>query len=376
MSETRYTLDGSEDLEKWIDSVCREISRDIQAFVPASRLQALALAGGYGRGEGGVLRSTERDAPYNDLEFFVFLAGSSRLNEKRYGARIHELEQRMTAKIGIDVEFKISSLESIASGPTTMFGYDLVNGHRIFAGADDALAVCRHHADATRIPPQEAIRLLMNRCSGLLFAKQRLEGTSFTTADADFVARNIAKAQLALGDALLAISGRYHWSCRERHERLKSITESPIPLASLLSFHQDGVEFKLHPHTSSATREELMELHEKVSSNAWLVWRHVEEFRLKHPIITPMSYAGAHTKCPETFALKNALLRLRTFGINGWLTGQTFRYPREALLNSLTILLWDTKAADFPWLSRQLVSPVGNWSDAVAAYQKLWNRYN
>jgi len=376
MKEARYTIDGSDALELLIRDTCREISREMQSFIPSRILQALALAGGYGRGEGGVLKTQSGDAPYNDLEFFLFLSGSSRLHERRYGAAMHELEQRMTKKIGIDVEFKIASLASIAAGQTTMFTYDLVHGHRIFAGAVDALRSCSHHTDATRIPAHEATRLLMNRCSGLLFAKQRLEAKSFSASDADFVARNIAKAQLALGDALLAINGRYHWSCVERHERLKQIPNSPIPLDELLSFHKSGVDFKLHPHVSSATREQLSELHAQVTTQAWAVWRRVEESRLKRTMLTPQDYASPHNKCPETSPLKNALLRLRTFGINGWLSKQRFRYPREALLNALALLLWAPQSVDFSWLTSQFVSPIHNWQDAVSAYQKLWARYN
>ncbi|PYL00604.1 MAG: hypothetical protein DME19_04505, partial [Verrucomicrobia bacterium] len=76
---------------------------------------------------------------------------------------------------------------------------------------------------AERIPLCEATRLLMNRCSGLLFARERLECAEFSPVDADFVERNLAKAQLAFGDAVLTAFGRYHWSCLERHKRLKSL---------------------------------------------------------------------------------------------------------------------------------------------------------
>ncbi|MFN9025748.1 MAG: hypothetical protein ACK5VX_06105, partial [Akkermansiaceae bacterium] len=163
----RYTIDGSDTLESQIGDICVEIGREIKKIIPENRLQALALAGGYGRGEGGVLRGQDGDQPYNDLEFFLFIAGSPRLNERKFRSAIHDLEHRMTGKLGIEVEFKITSLEALADGPTTMFSYDLLAGHRIFAGTEDALAACRPHADPSRIPRHEATRLLMNRCSGL-----------------------------------------------------------------------------------------------------------------------------------------------------------------------------------------------------------------
>lgn len=372
----RYTIDGSDALESQIHEICVEIGGEIERIVPAHRLQALALAGGYGRGEGGVLRTEQGDRPYNDLEFFLLIAGSPRSNERKFGAAIHEMEHRMSEKLGIEVEFKISSLETLVNGPTSMFIYDLVAGHRIFAGKEDALAACRHHADASRIPMHEATRLLMNRCSGLLFAKERLERTGFSREDADFVARNIAKAQLAIGDSLLAVMGRYHWSCRERHQRLLQLDEPGLPMEEVRTFHQQGVEFKLHPVMSAASRESLATLHRDVSHIAWEIWKLIEGKRLGMKISTAMDYATHGNKCPETLGIKNALIRFRAFGWRGWSGGSVCRYPRESLLNTLPVLLWQPQRADSAWLSRQLVTPVAGWNDAVAAYQKLWSRYN
>src|SRR5947199_6504474 len=104
-----------------------------------------------------------------------------------------------------------------------MFYYDLVSGHRLVHGTDEWLGQCEHHRAAHRIPLHEATRLLMNRCSGLLFAQERLARVPFSAEDADFVGRNLAKAKLAFGDVVLAMRGQYHWSCRERQKRLKKL---------------------------------------------------------------------------------------------------------------------------------------------------------
>lgn len=68
---------------------------------------------------------------------------------------------------------------------------------------------CEHHDDATRIPLPEATQRLLNRCSDLLFAKERLAQDKFCAAEADFVGRNLAKAKLALDDVVLAMAGRF-----------------------------------------------------------------------------------------------------------------------------------------------------------------------
>lgn len=375
----RYTRDGSDALEKRLAETCEELGRAVREIVPADKLRGLVLAGGYGRGEGGVLSTPDGDAPYNDLEFFLLIDGPPRLNEKRYGAAIHALEQRMTPVIGIDVEFKITSLAKLESGDTTMFSYDLVCGHQVVTGPPDLLKNCAHHRDACRIPMHEATRLLMNRCSGLLFAADRLAKPDFSQEDADFTARNIAKAQLALGDVVLATLGLYHWSCLTRHDRLLAVTEIALPMAELQEFHSTGVIFKLHPNPHGASRETLAALHHRVSAAAWQVWSWVEEKRLTKPFPSPAAYAlGGLNKCPESLPLKNALLRLRTFGPRSLIGPDRMRYPRESLLQCLALLLWDRNAgaANMSFLSRQLGTAATDWQHAIPAYAILWARYN
>ncbi|MGL5019957.1 MAG: hypothetical protein ACRDBP_17610 [Luteolibacter sp.] len=375
MSAPRFTRDGSDALESLIAETCLEIGHEVTRIVPADKFQALLLGGGYGRGEGGVLSTPDGDAPYNDLEFFLLISGHPRLNERRYGAAIHALEHRMTEKLGIEVEFKILSLEKLISSPTTMFYYDLVCGHRVTVGAPNVLQVCSHHADAARIPMHEATRLMMNRCSSLLFAAERLSRSDFSREDLDFTARNIAKAQLALGDVILTTLGKYHWSCIQRHQALASIHEPALPMADLLAFHKDGVAFKLRPCPGSSTRDELQALHQAVTQAAWAVWSWQEHKRLGISTASPADYAHGGNKCPETSPLKNTLIRLRAFGAKGL---RSSRYPREGLLNSLSLLLWapELVPANTDWLSRQLVSAVTNRQQAIAAYEKLWHRFN
>ena len=144
------------------------------------------------------------------------MRGPDCLNERRYQAALHSLGERLSSLAGVEVEFKILSLEKLRGSSASMFYYDLVMGHHRLWGAESLLADCAHHCAAERIPLAEATRLLMNRCSGLLFAREQLFREPFPLEAADFVGRNHAKAQLALGDVVLTAHQQYHWSCRER----------------------------------------------------------------------------------------------------------------------------------------------------------------
>src|SRR6185436_5065391 len=98
--------------------------------------------------------------------------------------------------------------------------YDLVCGHRWLIGDDALFAGFERHRQAHLLPPAEATRLLINPCTGLLLARHKIQACPLDSVAADFVGRNLAKLQLALGDAVLTLLGQYHSSCRERHRRL------------------------------------------------------------------------------------------------------------------------------------------------------------
>jgi hypothetical protein len=371
---TRFTRDGSPALEARLASICHAIRDAVSRVIPPHRLEALALGGGYGRGEGGVLATPAGDAPYNDIECFVFIRGSILLNERRFRKTLHHEAEALSELAGIEVEFKILSLARLRQSPPSMFYYDLVMGHRWLIGDDSLLADCEHHRDPTRIPPHEATRLLFNRCSGLLYARQRLEQSTFSDADADFVNRNLFKARLALGDAWLAATGRYHWSCLARHQALANSSDPWARL--LLSQHRSGVAFKLLPQLChAADRDRLQIEHTQLTDLARQLWLYIEGLRLglRFASISDYTRFAGHL-CPEHPSLRNAAINLRTFGPRGLLSPFATRYPRERLFRALALMLWcpqDDHTA--PCLASCLNTTP---SSSPRAYERLWHRFN
>ena len=379
----RFTLDGSAALEHHLDSVCAEVREGVYALIPGPQLDGLLLGGGYGRGEGGVLRTDSGDQPYNDLEFYVFVRGNAVLGERRYRAPLQALGNRLSPSAGLEVEFKVLTLDKLRSAAPSMFYYDLMASHRWLIGDDSLLAGCGHHCDPRNIPLSEATRLLMNRCSGLLFSAERLRREQFGSEEADFVGRNLAKTQLALGDALLAASGQYHWSCRERRLRLPNLRTfgNERWREVICRHHADGVVFKLHPVRSAASREILAQQHVELSGLARQFWLWLENRRLGTDFITPREYALSTTdKCPETSLLRNLFVNARTFGGARAFQIRSVRYPRQRLLHSLCLLLWEDQALNDASMLRALQQDLNtratDFAGLVDAYEQLWHRFN
>ena len=378
---TRFTTDGSEALEARLSLLIEKVRAGVEEIVGINRLEALVLGGGYGRGEGGVLCTAQGDQPYNDLEFYVFTRGNRLLDERRFRKQLEKLGERLSTDAGLHVEFKIDSLKRLQSSRVSMFSYDLVSKHRMICGAEDLFASSAHHKNSSAIPLSEATRLLFNRCTGLLMVRELLGSASLNDHNADFAGRNIAKAQLALGDAALTVFGKYHWSCRERYERLRLLDSAAVPeLPALIEHHHQGVAFKLHPRRVRQTSVEFERQHGAISGLAERIWMWVEAKRLNQDFVSPIEYA-LHTgqKCPEQNPWKNYLLSLRTFGAGAALDPRACRYPRERLFNSLPLLLWNDQGSRAPNLRRhlqkQLRSSATDWMGLVGAYKQVWAIY-
>jgi hypothetical protein len=366
--KTRFTIDGSDELEQQLAGVCRQIAGAVGELIPADRLEGLLLGGGYGRGEGGVLRTPEGDRPYNDLEFYVLIRGPVFLNDRRYRQALRELGERLSPSAGLEVEFKILSLDRLLSSPVSMFYYDLVAGHQCLIGRSGLLDSCAQHQHPENIPLHEATRLLMNRCSGLLFALERLRRPDFNAEDADFVGRNLAKAQLAFGDVVLTVHGLYDQSCRERHQRLMNFDSAEdLPwLDDVRRHHAEGVAFKLYPRRCDASREILLSRHAELSALGRELWLWLEERRLHVRFSSPREYACSPVdKCPETSPWRNRLVHWKMSGLAAALRPEARRYPRQQLFHNLSLLLWDTPEASSP-----------EFRGRVEAYAEDWRRFN
>jgi hypothetical protein len=383
----RFTLDGSDALERRLEWICQDILLRVLKLIPASRLEAVLLGGGYGRGEGGVLQTQEGDRPYNDLEFYVCVNGNQFFRRRQYQTRLHHLAAELTGMIGIDVEFQVISRQCLAQAETSMFYYDLVSGHRWLWGDETMLAACQQLRSAQAIPASEATRLLMNRCTGLLLAAEKLRQTQFDREDADFIGRNIAKAQLALGDAVLTSFGQYDWSCLERGARLNRLLACrKFPWGTAVGRHHvAGVEFKLHPRRAEVRRRELASNHMEVTVLAGEVWLWLENRRLGQDFPTLEAYAWSDVnKCPGTPPWRNRVLNLLAFRSPLCFGRMTSRHPRERLFKALTVLLWKCgehpgeaifNRADLRFLQNCLCTTAANRSQLIQAYLKIWKRF-
>jgi len=297
-------------------------------------LKAFLLAGGYGRGEGGIFYPPNDGAPrlYNDLEFYIFAPA---VPAGVIGAWVHEGEHRL----GIEIEVKVMDPELFVAASPSMFYYDLLSRHVLVAGSQawvDSLPA--RLSEAAAIPPEEASRLLVNRGMSLLRCRRWARGD--IDLPAGFCERIVSKLKLALSDAVLCSAGKYHWSCLERDRRLSALQDTPPEWEALRAWHAEGVAFKFWPTDSglpaaawAAPLERLREVW--ISTFLWIEARRLQ---------TGLAGASDYARCPKNLfpdepGLKNLIRHIRDFRRPERLPFAWGEHPRARIWKSLVLLL-------------------------------------
>lgn len=304
-------------------------------------LRAFLLAGGYGRGEGGIFYHPDGSPPslYNDLEFYVFAPA---LSKEFLASWIHEGEKQL----GIEIELKVMAAEQFEAAAPSMFYYDLLSRHVLVAGDQPWLdSLPKKLSDAAAIPAVEGSRLLVNRGMSLLRCQRWAAGE--IELPNGFCERIASKLKLALADAVLCAVGRYHWSCVERDKRLPDLNDVPPDWEDLMAWHAEGVAFKFRPTDSSLAPPEWVEPL-GLLREAWLstfFW--IESKRLGHPMTDSAGYARSSRKIfPEEPPLKNLIRQVRDLSRPAHLPFCWGDHPRSRIWKSLGLLLEGSEEAE------------------------------
>jgi len=231
-----YSKNADPRVEQHIAEAIEGIRASLTASPASAAIRAVALGGGYGRGEGG---ATPDGMPYNDMDFFVVMNGKKPDPELR--ALLDGISAEWKGKLSIEIDFCcVKSLKTLYKDADTLMIQELFAGCRIIFG-DERIFDDAPRRPFSELPWTEAARLLLNRGAGLLFARQRASDP----AEADFVQRNLHKAALGCGDAILIVHHDYHGTGTERLEALRKYYEA----SWLISAYEAALAFKYAPGT-------------------------------------------------------------------------------------------------------------------------------
>jgi hypothetical protein len=224
-------------------------------------LEGILVVGGYGRGEGSLLRTRMGSyRPWNDVDLMLLL---------RDGAAIppgwHQQADAWAAHWDLDgVDLAWAAEADWRQAPRSLFHVEARAGHRILWGSGAA---------AQRLPRElgqgdclrEAHRLLSNRGFGLvLLAFPDLLGPR--SQGQGFRLNALLKAHMAPGDARLLAGCRLPLRYAERPAALRAMGAP----AEMLQAHADAVEMKLRPTEEWVGRERDFQAEVREAARMWL----------------------------------------------------------------------------------------------------------
>lgn len=223
-----YVAGEAPEIDQLVEASVKAIGTEIGAL-GVSKLQGVVLGGGYGRGEGGRIG----EALSNDLDFFaVTEEGASAAEIAAIVAALEPVSRRWTERLGVDVDFTVRTPWRLRHDQVRVMIQELIHGYFDVTGKKGA-EMFRGIEDRppSAFPWSEAVRLLVNRGVGLLFARERMSPTALNGQAArspsgstrnseletrNFILRNINKCILGAGDARLIARGGYLWKAEER----------------------------------------------------------------------------------------------------------------------------------------------------------------
>lgn len=243
MNHTRYTLVPDPAIETILDRTLPALAAEIENL-SLPKLKAVVLGGGYGRGEGGVRHTMEGGRLYNDLDFFVFTGGADSRTAARINSELKGVSELWEKRLGIAVDFgPAKNLSDLKKVSHTLMYQELLRGWLPVWGQAE-LERWIEPLDADRIPFSEAVRLLLNRGMGLVFAGNYLKSGK---NDPDFIVRNMNKAYLGGGDALLIAAGKYCWKGLDRVETFREYVRTAKLSGEYASLYEKAFRWKMEP---------------------------------------------------------------------------------------------------------------------------------
>jgi len=241
-TEPRFVADPDPQVDTLIERDLARALETVLAEYGQAALHGIYLVGGFARGEGCVL---VRDGEIHLISDYDLVIITKEPTRDRNARSLRErLESILCAPF---VEVWLMDAEHLRSRPPMIAFYEMRSAYRTLWGDPEGLRSALPDIDPAAIPLHDGSRTLANRFASLLWAYlQACDPTR--PSDAERAQRNYqaVKTILALGDAFLLASRRYHYSLEERTRRIAELPVGTID-EKIMQEYRSTAATKLRP---------------------------------------------------------------------------------------------------------------------------------
>jgi hypothetical protein len=382
-----YTAISDPGVDRLVAAHLAAVRDAVRLQVHPDKLAGIALFGGYGRGEGGVVVGSDGARPHNNYDLLVVLKDVSRWHAAILGRRLRALNAELRKRLGVGVDLSAISLSNLKHVPPQIFWYDIRKMHHIVEGADDLLSVIPSYGIG-EIPQQEQARLVLNRAA--LLAINRLiwsiRAGRPSERQQQAMIKHAAKAILGFGDAVLLASGRYEVSYRKKVPALLEASEATGAVTEeFRELHRWATEFRFQPDYSNHAVDDIaaimdVALREGQRIHLWFEERRIGDLAADwSDYLNRFEQSDGQRSGPFrmlTDVPRRALQNLSAFGIPRRPSGRDLRWlPRDPFLRVMATLpaaLYSDAAPAYRREAAQLLGAPG--SDVLEPFVNAWAR--
>jgi len=273
----RLSFKGSIHFEEKMTHLLTQISVEIENSISANSYNCLLLIGGYGRGEGGVIRIDNIELPHNNLDFLFISKATSQKSENVLLSQVNTIISKYCSQVNIDFDLAIISDLKLKLTDPLVITYDMRFGHKVING-DASILQNMENFTLENIPDWDIRNLMVNRGTLLTINDLILAKKHHTMKDIKAVIKHCVKAIIGYGDALLYYNGQYHYSYAEKQRRMreqKNIDES------FKKLYDEAMNFRFEPDYKKYLKQDLLQFQNSVKSTLKDIHLKCESISLK-----------------------------------------------------------------------------------------------
>ncbi len=320
----KFTVRGSEKVEKLIRKMISEIAEICQNYLEKENYDALVLIGGYGRSEGGVVITENKEKPHNNFDFVLL---TKNLNERQNAETKKNLMkelQPVIKKIGIGIDLSVLSAQKLKTASCRIIWYDMRFGHKTILGDPDFVPSLKKFT-VERIPDWDARNLMVNRGTLMIINDLLLQKEQLDEKFKKLIVKHIVKAIIGYGDTLLYFLHDYNWSYLEKQKRMR---KNQRVEADFKKIYDEAMNFRFQPDYNKFLQKDFLNWMDELRTHFEKIFLFCEARRLHRPDLNWKNYAESAFK----FALTEEITKFKPFAkkILNLLRNQT--YPQKSSL--------------------------------------------
>ncbi len=298
----KFTVKGSEDLEKRITEIVKEVVFIIESQIYPKQYRALIILGGYGRGEGGVVTINGKEYPHNNLDFLLITKNLRNKKQNELKKKIYSKFAPLNRKIKTQIDIGLVNESSLKHTTNRIIWYDMRFGHKTILGDKNFVHSLKRFRLQT-IPKWDARNLLVNRGTLIIINEFLLKKKNPDSNILKLIIKHINKAIIGYGDALLFFLNDYNWSYVEKKKRMQNRNDVSEDFKKI---YDNAMEFRFKPEYDNYVIGDLIQWMKELKIHFEHIHKFCESKHLGKPEIDwneypEIAFKQAFFECPPSF---------------------------------------------------------------------------